>query len=230
MRRAVSLSAAVIAAGLLTGCISNPPIAFSSDLVARTEAVEVAGIGGSSKGTFRVGQSQGRFSRSADHVKIDDLHQRNIGGAHFEAIGPDFSGTASGDCNFDEGQLDWGVATFSEKRLTYTCAFRLNDRIDGPLVLAEVPSGKGALAGVTRAGELRIDGTTMTVKAVHQFRENRVRSGQPLGYIFSMSGREVGAVDLAGRKTVYLPREPGPERRAVLMAGVALLLFWDPGE
>jgi len=55
-------------------------------------------------------------------------------------------------------------------------------------------------------------------------------NGTPLGYSFDVAGRQVGAVDLNGRnKTIYAPRQPGPERDAVLMAALALSVFWDPG-
>ena len=55
-------------------------------------------------------------------------------------------------------------------------------------------------------------------------------TGMPLGYAFDVGGRQIGAVDLNGtNKTIYAPSRPGPERDAVLMASLALSVFWDPG-
>ncbi len=57
---------------------------------------------------------------------------------------------------------------------------------------------------------------------------DRVPAGTPLGYAFHLDGRQIGAVDLNGTdKTIYAPRA-GPEREAVLAAGLALSIFWDP--
>ncbi len=215
---------------LLAGCATNAQIALPSDMLARTDAIEVVGIGGRSKGSFHIGRSNGRFSRTAATLRIGDDHLSNIGGARFDAAGPEFGGRASGDCKFDEGRLDWGAAEFSEKRLTYSCTLHRSGRPDAGLVLTEIPSGPGVLSALTRRGELQIDGMTLTVRAVHQFEDASAKSGTPLGYIFSLAGREVGAVDVAARRMIHLPREPGTERDAVRMAGLALLLFWDPGE
>ncbi len=142
-KRAALIFLSAVAAIFPAGCATDAGIALSPTMLMQAEAIEVAGIGGWKDGSFRLGGSQGRFTRRSIKVRIDDLHIRNIGGARFEATGPDFGGTVVGDCGFDEGQLDWGAATFPEGRLAYSCTFLRDGRMDGSLSLAEVPKGKG---------------------------------------------------------------------------------------
>jgi hypothetical protein len=69
------------------------------------------------------------------------------------------------------------------------------------------------------------------IRPIHHAASGGLPTGMPLGYAFEIAGRQVGAVDLNGTgKTIYAPRQPGPERDAVLMASLALSVFWDPGE
>ena len=86
------------------------------------------------------------------------------------------------------------------------------------------------MAGRTRAGELRLGQLTVAIRPIHQAQGGGLPTDMPLGYAFDVGGRQIGAVDLNGtNKTIYAPRQPGSERDAVLMASLALSVFWDPG-
>ncbi|HZG46496.1 MAG TPA: hypothetical protein VEZ41_09565, partial [Allosphingosinicella sp.] len=103
--------------------------------------------------------------------------------------------------------------------------------IRGGLLLKEVPTSRSILAGRTRAGELEIGDLTLQVRAIHDMEGGSVPTGTPLGYAFHLGGRQIGAVDLNGdNKTIFAPAAPGPAREAVLLASLALSVFWDPGE
>jgi hypothetical protein len=223
---------ALLLATALTGC-TQARIAVPSDLMLNSEQLELTGMGMWPNGTFRLGSSQGRFTRRAVQTKVFDTFMRNVGSGGFEIAGPEFGGSAGGRCGFDERERDVGAGVIVPLgRLTYHCEFQRNGhRVSGGLFLAEVPNGSALLAGRTRAGELQIGDVKVGIRPIHHAASGGLPTGMPLGYAFEIAGLQVGAVDLNGTaKTIYAPRQPGPERDAVLMASLALSVFWDPGE
>ena len=229
--RTLFLAPALLLGAALTGC-TEAHIAMPSDVAANTERLELTGMGGWQEGRFRLGHSEGRFSRRATQTTLFDTFVRNAGGGTFEIIGPEVDGGLVGRCGFDEREVNLRIVVVPDGRLTYTCRFDRNGRqVDGGLFLAEVPNGSGLLAGRTRAGELQMGQLTVGIRPVHHAQGGGLPAGMPLGYAFDIAGRQIGAVDLNGtNKTIYAPRAPGPERDAVLMASLALSVFWDPGE
>jgi len=224
------LLAAALAATALTGCVREARIAMPSDVQARTERIELTGMGGWERGDFRLGASQGRFTRRS--LEADDgFFVDHVGTGSFEIAGSELGGHVSATCGFHEQQVDMGVVVATNARLAYGCEFeRDRVRIPGGLLLAEVPASRGLLAAPTRAGELEIGDLRIGIRAIHDMEGGGLPSGSPLGYAFDIDGRQIGAVDLNGTdKTIYAPRTPGPEREAVLMASLALSVFWDPG-
>jgi hypothetical protein len=223
--------AAMAALGLLlSGCVREAEIAMPSDLRAASERIELAGLGGGERGSFRLGGSEGRFTRKSVQEQYDDGYVRKSGGGSFTADGPEVGGALSARCAFDEAEQDSGILVHPIERLAYRCGFRRGTEIKGELVLDEVPRGRGLLAGRSRAGFLDYDGRRIGIRAIHDMEGGRMPTGTPLGYAFDVEGRQIGAVDLnGGDKTIYAPRA-GPEREAVLAASLALSIFWDPGE
>ena len=202
-----------------------------SDVLANTEQLELTGMSGWQDGHFNLGASEGKFSRRSSTTTVFDRFVRNAGHGNFEIAGPELGGVAIGRCAFDEREIDADVAVLPNGRLTYTCEFsRDGRRIDGGLLLAEVPHRTGLLAGRTRAGEVRLGATRVGIRAIHHVEGGGLPTGTPLGYAFDVNGRQIGAIDLnGGDKTIFAPARPGPERDAVLMASLALSVFWDPG-
>lgn len=219
-----------LAATTLTGCVREAQIAMPADLQASTERLEIAGMGYGERGDFTLGASHGQFTRlslqTGDGFVVD-----NVGRGRFEVAGPELGGRVSATCGFHERELDMGAVVATRDRLAYGCNFE-RDRVPlpGGLLLAEVPTSGSVLAGRTRAGELQIGDLRIGIRAIHDMEGGRLPSGTPLGYAFDIGGRQIGAVDLnGGDKTIYAPRAAGPEREAVLMASLALSIFWDPG-
>lgn len=202
-----------------------------AELQARTERIELTGMGGWERGQFRLGASEGRFTRRAAQLRVDDFYIENVGGGSFEATGPELGGRLSARCGFHEEEFDSGIVVTPGARLAYGCEFERDGApVPGGLLLAEVPASRGALAGRTRAGELHIGDVRIGIQAIHDMESGRLPSGTPLGYAFDVGGRQIGAVDLNGPdKTIFAPRAAGPEREAVLTASLALSIFWDPG-
>lgn len=216
---------------MLGGCVQEARIAMPGDVAARSEQIELRGMGGWPRGSFRLGQSEGRFERSASEQRFFDTFVRNSGGGRFLVSGPDVQGELEGYCGFNQEEIDAGVAVFPSERLGYGCDFVRDGRpLEGGLFLAEVPTSRSLLAGRTRAGELRLEDVKLDIRAIHEMDGGKLPSGSPLGYAFLSEGRQIGAVDLnGGNKTIYAPRF-GPEREAVLAASLALSIFWDPAD
>ena len=231
--RTIGFAALALAAALSSGCVREARIALPSDVQARTERIELTGMGGWERGEFRLGaSSSGTFTRRSLQTRLADFYVQNIGGGSFDVAGPELGARLSGRCGFHEEEFDTGVVVAPGARLAYGCEFA-RDRVPlrGGLLLKEVPTSRSLLAGRTRAGELQVGELTLGVRAIHQLEGGSLPSGSPLGYAFHLDGRQIGAVDLNGpNKTIYAPATPGPEREAVLLASLALSVFWDPGE
>jgi len=223
---------ALLGAAMLGGCVREARIAMPSDVAATTERIELTGMGGWQSGRFRLGASEGRFTRRASQSNLLGIFRRNIGGGTFDVNGPEFGGGLSGSCGFHETEIDTGIAVLPNARLAYGCEFDQDGRhLQGGLLLREVPTSRSVLAGRTRAGQIEIGDLHLDIRPIHQMEGGGLPTGSPLGYAFDLQGRQIGAVDLNGpNKTIYAPRQAGPEREAVLAAAVALSIFWDPGD
>lgn len=226
-------AAAALAALLLIGCVGEARIDTPPALAAASQRLELTGMGAGEKGSFRLGSAIGRFTRSAiRETAYDGLDIRNRGGGTFEVEGPDFASAMSARCGFNEEEYDSGLLVAPVSRFAYRCTFMSGEGGSiGTLVLHEVPRSPGKLlSGRTRAGEANIGGRLIRIRAIHDMAGGRMPTGTPLGYMFDIDGREVGAVDLNGLdKTIYAPPR-GPEREAVLAASLALSILWDPME
>lgn len=212
----------------LAGCVREARIAMPGELAA-AERIALTGMGGWERGSFRLGASEGRFTRAATSGEVGGF-TRNAGGGTIRARGPELNGEVEAACRYDETELDSGLLTAPIGRLAYRCRFTRDGRpLDGGLVLAEVPTSRSPLAGRSRAGTLDLDGRRLGIRAIHDMEGGALPSGTPLGYRFDVDGRPVGAIDLNGTdRTIYAPPS-GPDRQAVLAAALALSIFWDPG-
>lgn len=111
----------------------------------------------------------------------------------------------------------------------YSCAFSVDGRPAGGMTLDAAFSRKISVE-TARAGRVRFNGVELAIRSVHRFEESRWPMSDPLGYVLEQDGRVVAALDATGgRKRLALTRDPDA-RDAALVAGVALALFWAPGD
>jgi hypothetical protein len=230
--KTIGWAALLLGAALASGCVRDARIAMPADVQARTERIELTGMGFGERGDFHLGSAPGTFTRRSLQTRLDDFYVQNIGGGSFDVAAAEGGARLSGRCGFHEEEFDTGVVVAPGMRLAYGCEFaRDGAPIRGGLLLKEVPTSRSILAGRTRAGELEIGDLTLQVRAIHDMEGGSVPTGTPLGYAFHLGGRQIGAVDLNGdNKTIFAPAAPGPAREAVLLASLALSVFWDPGE
>ena len=224
------VTAAALAATMLSGCVRDARIAMPSGLAAETDRIEMAGLGFSRSGDFTLGASRGDFHRAAASHS-DGLHVWNRGGGRFAVSGPEVNGSLAGNCRYAEDLVELGGFELTDARFEYHCRFeRAGEPVEGRLVLAQIARSPGRLLSAeTRGGFLDYDGRTLGITAIHDMEGGRIPSGTPLGYAFHLDGRQIGAIDLnGGSKTIYAPRS-GPDREAVLAAAMALAILWHDG-
>ena len=179
-------------------------------------------------GRFELGRSSGTFSRRSYGVqRADPLSKsrqtRAFGHVAFNVSGSDFRGAVSGHCRHLEGDVGTSRLQVTDLPFRYRCRFsRAGQPLDAELLLDAAPLPTGLLLAESRAGEMRMNGRVFHLQAIHHSPAFAVRSGDPLGYRIG----NIGAVDVnASPRTIFAPVE-GPDREAVLLAGVALSLLW----
>ena len=218
----------------LSGCsIREAQIAMPSELMAETDRIELRGMGGGTSGQFTLGEARGVFTRSAGRLGIfDPMVVRRSGGGTFEIEGVPGMGGIAGDCGYREGEVNLGPVSLRPRRLALRCAFgRDGAAIDATLVVTDPHGPLGRIDGRSaREGILRYDGEEISIRSIHRARGGGLPTPTPLGYMFSVAGRQIGAVDLNGtNKTIFAP-QAGPRREAVIAGAIALSIVWDPAD
>lgn len=228
-----------------TGILAMAAPAFSGErmrgfeeVAARSERVDVTGLSGWYKGKFKLGEAgAGGTYRIVSQRDRGYGETARFGETRFTLSGPGIDREYSGQCGFEmitaEDRLRTGrwKLTISETLvpLTYRCSFARDGVEIGMLDLAEVAS-PGLSVKQQRAGAVIVGNRQLTLRSVHHFERGKLPGAAPLGYIVEEDGRGVAAADLnGGRKRLALPRDP-QSREAALLAGMALALFWDPGD
>jgi hypothetical protein len=228
-----SIIAAGLAAASLAGCsVQQARIGVPAHLATDLEMIEVTGMGGGTSGRFQLAGVTGRFTRGAERQAISDpLLVRHRGGGSFQLPASHLGPIVSGRCSYGEQQVNAGPITVTPSRLVYWCDLSRDGRPDGRLVIRDPNAPLGSLSGrYEREGLFDYRGRQLVVRSIHRSQGRSLPLQTPLGYMFIADGREVGAVDLNGpNKTIMVPRA-GEYREAVIAAGLALSIFWDPAE
>lgn len=215
------------AAAVLSGCAALRPaqMKLPGGLAAHTEPGRVTGLGGGTRGTFQLAGNGGSFTRSASRLALfDDLAVIDRGGAGFTIAGPDFAQPVSARCVMRQTTMQIRVIAFTPKKLAYECDF------DGAAARLSLQEAAGsALGRAERRGELVLDGITLTMRSVHDLVGSSLAVQAPIGYVIEYGGQPIAAVELNGTEPqLRLPSNHSDQRRAALLAALALALLWDP--
>lgn len=86
------------------------------------------------------------------------------------------------------------------------------------------------LARAERRGEAKLGGVTLAIRSVHRYAGSRLQAPAPVGYLFEIDGRPIGAVELTDvDPAVYLPTADSTEvRNAAIVTALALAVLRDP--
>lgn len=233
LRRLVSLAA--LAAGLfhLNACASIEPARMATPMAldGTTTIVPITGIGGGQRGSYSVAGHSGTFKRSESRLVFFDVLDNRSGSTRYTLTGPFIDGQIEADCTMREKNITISVVSFTPKKMAYSCYYTTNGRaFPARFELQEVREGLGgALMKRERRGEIALDRVILQIQSVHKLQGSAFETASPIGYVFSMDGVPVGAVEVNGTPRVFLPVTDDPAvKRAVIAGALALGLFWDP--
>lgn len=226
-----AVASLLVSALAVAGCVAVRPatMALPEGLAARTVEARLDGLGGGTAGKLRVAGNSGPFTRAASQLTLFDSATFDRGGATFTVGGADFPAPVGARCRFRQYTVTLGVVEFKPKKIAYQCEF---DGLPGArlsLQEAEPARGIGTLKA-ERRGRIEVDGTVLALRSVHELEGAVLDVAAPFGYLIEAAGRPSAAVELNGtRPRLLLPAADRPaERRAALLASIALALPWDP--
>ena len=241
MKRAV-VAGLMVVLGAGAAVAGGPALTGFHELAARGELIEVRKPV-FMNGTLRVGGAVGKVRRRALGEEnrrgfdgIDDVSVRRFGTVRFDVTGAEVGGTLSGECRYARAEArtesgGWSVGAPTEP-LRMTCEFQRDGRAIGWLRMGAVRQAPALFQPEVRGGEVEIGGTRLALRSAHRMGKGGLRVAGPVGYLLDASdGTPVAAVDTNGftRARLALPHDPA-QRDAALAAGVALAVFWDPGD
>ncbi len=240
----------VIAAGLLSGCAVARMAGFDqAPMGLGGERIDVTGLSEWSSGSFCLGSSQGNVRRDDRRDAIgwgsatigDAFDAVRVGQAvrygtmAFEVTRADLGGTLAARCRYarEERRDTLGAVDVASESspLRLACAFRLNGRDAGALMLNAVPTDARDLAE-RRSGSVTLGDEHLLIRSLHEIAGVRGLSATPIGYrIDAGDGTPVSLIELTagGSRRVLVARDP-VRRAAALAAVLTLALFRDPGD
>lgn len=205
-----------------------------ADFAAAAERIPTDGFGGANRGRFAAGEWQGDFVRiESRFAVVDPLYAVNSGKSAFTLEGGGIDTPIEGACGFKERVVTVGVATFDATKFAYVCEITDGSGPLGDLTLAEprpetfkarvlAPAERKGLA---RVGDIRVD-----IASVHKLERSKLALQTPVGYLLSIGGEVVGAVELTDTDPTFLLRAglDRVPRRAALVAALGLSVLRDP--
>lgn len=224
------LALAAFAAMSASACAIRPAEMARPVALASAQALPITGIGGGQKGSFAVGQNNGAFRRSAQELSFFGLFNMKDGGASFNVQGADFPEGLQVSCTMRERTIVIDIVEFKPGPMAYGC-----DVSSQGQRIAAVMEVQEAAPDFTnrqqRRGGVMIDGTVLDIRSVHDMEGGVLPTSAPMGYVFERNGVALGGVDLNNGPAVYEASGSSPaDHRAVLLAALALSVFWDPAQ
>ncbi|MBX9707173.1 MAG: hypothetical protein K2X61_04475 [Caulobacteraceae bacterium] len=219
----------------LGGCTSIQParMALPQELASTAVILPVTGLGAGRSGAFRVGPYSGRFTRSDERLGIfDPMFERRDGRTDFELTGPEIVGSIRVACRAQERTVTLGLLSFEAQPMTFGCDISSVGSDPARLEMRAHREGLGGrLMRQERRGQITLDGNTLQIRSAHDVEGSGIQLATPIGYVFDQDEASIGAVEINGSPTViYDPVVSASARQAILIASVALGLFWDPAE
>lgn len=240
MRIAVAM---LLAAGL-GGCTPTRMAGFDA-VAAQSDRIDVT-IPAWRSGDFRLGtagtrghvrrNSAGRTTGQSPRFADEDYALDRIaryGSMDFTVDGPEVRGALVATCRYGRAELRESSGPFASsdpvEPLRYRCRFTRDGRAVGDLEIDAARKVDQAFVAA-RVGVIRFDGTELGIRSIHDIADVGVPLESPPGYLFDAVGGTVGAVEIAGGTAHLAVPRAGPGRDAAVVAGLALALFWDPGD
>jgi hypothetical protein len=227
--KAPTVLAAFLAASILSACSSLEEAQMVRPPALQTaSSTPISGIGGGQRGSYAAGLHTGSFSRSATKLSFFDLYTARDGGAKFSLTGPEFTRGVDAACKMRERSITIDIVEFKPAAMAFGCDFSSGGtRMAAMLEVQE--SRPGLTNKQERRGEIMVDGAVLKIRSVHEIAGSILPVPAPIGYVFERKGATVGGVQLNGAPVMFeATGADGADRKAILLAAVALSVFWDP--
>lgn len=230
MKSAILTLAAAASAISLSACAITPAEMARPAALQSASVTPITGIGGGQKGSFAIGQNTGAFKRSAQKLSFFDLFNMRDGGADFTLQGADFQNAMQVSCVMRERTITIDFVEFKPGPMAFGCDVR-SDGQRSPAVFEVQESSPDFTNRQQRRGSVMIDGAVLDIRSVHEIAGSPLPTSAPMGYVFERNGVAIGGVDLNNGPSVFeAPGATQADHRAVLLAAVALSVFWDPAQ
>lgn len=224
----LTLCLAAIAAFSTSACAIRPAEMARPASLTTANATPITGIGGGERGAFAIGQNSGQFERSAQELSFFGLFNMKDGGVSFSLQGADFAQGLQAACTMRERSITIDVVEFKPAPMALGCNLRLAGQ-PAPAVLEIQESAPDFTNRQQRRGVVMIDGVRLDIRSVHDMDGGILPAPAPLGYVFERNGVAIGGVDINGGPAMIEAAGLSPaDHRAVMLASVALSVFWDP--
>jgi hypothetical protein len=210
------------AAVAVSACASLPAARMELPESLRAKApLTLQGLNGSRSGEFSLAGERGRYERAADRLNVFDT----LGFDRVSARYRTDSTRASCRGRQIEGSL--GIVSGQPRPFEVQCQFE--GAFSGTLTLRG--SARAAGTQQQRSGRITAGGAVVDFVSVHRLLGSPLPLSFPAGYLLSVDGQPVGAVELTDtRPRVWLPDSPAPVAAAATHASIALSLLWDPSQ
>jgi hypothetical protein len=226
--KTAALAMVATAAISLSACAIRPAEMARPASLENARTIPIDGIGWEQTGAFAVGQNAGDFSRSATQLSFFDLLNMRDGGARFTLNGADFREPLQVSCTMRERSITLDIVEFKPSPMAYGCDVRASGK-PVPVRFEVQESAPDFTNRQQRHGAVMIDGAALKIRSVHAINGSPLPVSAPIGYVFERGGVAVGGVDLNNGPMMFeAPGVSAADRQAVLLASVALSIFWDP--
>lgn len=217
----------------LAGCASVAParMATPPGLGETAERIVLTGVGGARAGDFEAGSHSGSFERSATRLALfDPLIERRAGWTRFSLAGPGIDGRLDVECAMHQRGVNLGPFSVEPEPMTYACTIdHQGRRLPARFEVVAHQSGFAGSLRASRRGEIALAGALVQIRSEHGLEGSPLALATPSGYVFERDGLTLGALDLNGAPAILFGSTADlAERRAILVAALALALFWDP--
>lgn len=224
----------LLAAMLVAGCTLEPVRMAMPVPLADAPGLPFEGIGAGQQGRFRMGPYAVSFRRSDTRLALfDAIDERRSGRVEFIVDGPEFNGPVEAECEARMRTINLDIISFDPQPMAYRCRFTEQGRLL-PASL-EVQQSRSGVADMlmrqSRRGEMALDRVTIGIASQHRIKGSPLETAHPIGYVFTRGGAPAGAVEMNGTPVLrFAPGSDATTRRAVVLAGLALGILWDPAD
>lgn len=216
----------------LVGCASLPEARMAvPDALASAAPVMVEGLGGGQRGDFRFGAWHGRYERGASRLALLGRLTQDRAALSY-SIDP---GGVQAECRLRGLTANLGAVQLPLQRTAFACELR---RAEGAAAHhLELHAADGADGTrEERRGRFDAGPLALELQSVHRLQGSPLELAAPVGYLFSLGGRPVAALDLSDSRRPRLRQLRPPADasfdasvgQAIVEAALALALMWDP--